>query len=63
MGNPLFSQFGNNDFVSQFVNEFQRLQKSISNPQQEVEKLLKSGQMTQEQFNRLAQIASQLMPK
>lgn len=63
MANPLLSQFGNNNFVSQFMNEFQRLQKTIANPQQEVERLLKSGQMTQEQFNQLAQVASRLMPK
>lgn len=63
MANPLFGQFGNNQNnpMSQFMNEFKRLQKTVKNPQQEVENLLKSGQMTQQQFNQLSQMANQLM--
>lgn len=63
MSNPLFSQFGNSDFVSQFMNEFKKLQQSITNPQREVENLLRTGKMTQEEFNQFAQIANQIMPK
>lgn len=39
------------------INEFA---KTVQNPQQQVEELLKSGQMTQEQFQQYAQIAKML---
>ena len=65
MANPLFGQFGNNQNnpMSQFMSQFKRLQQTIKDPQKEVENLLKSGQMTQQQFNQLSQMASQLMGK
>lgn len=65
MANPLFGQFGGNQNnpMSQFVSQFKRLQQTVRNPQQEVENLLKSGQMTQQQFNQLSQMANQLMGK
>ena len=65
MANPLFGQFGNNQNnpMSQFVSQFKRLQQTIKDPQKEVENLLKSGQMTQQQFNQLSQMANQLMGK
>ena len=64
MANPLYGQFGgqqvNNGF-SDFMNEFQRLQQTVKNPKQEVERLLQSGQMSQQTFNSLAQQASQIL--
>lgn len=65
MPNPLFSQFGgqqaaNNSF-SNFMNEFQRLQQTVKNPRHEVERLLQSGQMSQQTFNSLAQQANQIL--
>lgn len=64
MSNPLYGQFGgqqvNNGF-SDFMNEFHRLQQTVKNPKQEVERLLQSGQMSQQTFNSLAQQASQIL--
>ena len=65
MANPLFSQFGgqqpaNNGF-SNFMADFQRLQQTVKNPRQEVERLLQSGQMSQQTFNSLAQQANQIL--
>ena len=65
MGNPLFSALGgqqtvNNGF-SNFMSEFQRLQQTVKNPKQEVERLLQSGAMSQQDFNRLGQMANQMM--
>ena len=64
MSNPLYGQFGgqqvNNGF-SDFMNEFQRLHQTVKNPQQEVERLLKSGAMSQQTFNSLAQQANQIL--
>ena len=41
-----------------FVSNFQKMQK---NPQQAVQELLNSGQMSQTQYNQLSQIASQIL--
>lgn len=63
MGNPLFNQFGNNQNnpMSQFMSDFNRLQQTVINPKQMVESLLQSGQMSQNQFNELSQMANQIM--
>ncbi len=65
MANPLFNQFGNkqNNPMSQFMSDFNRLRQTIKNPKQEVQNLLNSGQMSQQDFNRLSQMANQLMGK
>ena len=65
MANPLFNQFGNNQSnpMSQFMSDFNRLRQTIKNPRQEVQNLLNSGQMSQQDFNRLSQMANQLMGK
>ena len=64
MSNPLYGQFGgqqtNNGF-SDFMNEFHRLQQTVKNPRQEVERLLNTGAMSQQDFNRLGQMANQMM--
>lgn len=64
MANPIYDQFGgqqaNNGF-SAFMNDFRRLQHTVKNPRQEVERLLQSGQMSQQTFNSLAQQANQII--
>lgn len=64
MGNPLFNQFGNqNNNASDFINQIMDFKKNFTgNAKQEVEKLLQSGQMSQQQFNQLSQIANQILP-
>lgn len=64
MGNPLFNQFGNqNNNIGDFINQIMDFKKNFTgNPKQEVEKLLQSGQMSQQQFNQLSQIANQILP-
>lgn len=64
MANPLFDQFGgqqNNNAMSAFMNDFNRLQQTVKNPRQEVERLLQSGAMSQQDFNRFGQMANQIM--
>lgn len=68
MANPLYNQMGNtmannNNMMSQFMNAFKQLQQTVSDPKQEVEKLLQSGQMSQQQFNQFSQIANQFCGK
>ena len=65
MANPLFYALGgqqtvNNGF-SNFMSDFQRLQQTVKNPKQEVERLLQTGAMSQSQFNQLSQMANQIM--
>lgn len=64
MANPIYDQFGgqqtNNGF-SEFMNDFRRLQQTVKNPKQEVERLLQSGAMPQQDFNRFGQIANQML--
>ena len=64
MANPIYDQFGgqqNNNGFSAFMNDFRRLQQTVKNPRQEVERLLQSGAMSQQDFNRFGQMANQIM--
>lgn len=54
MNNPL----GMMQQFQTFVTNFQKMNKD---PRQAVQELLNSGQMTQQQYNQLSQIASQIM--
>jgi hypothetical protein len=51
----------NNNGFSSFMDDFRRLQQTVKNPRQEVERLLQSGEMSQQDFNRLGQMANQMM--
>ena len=64
MSNPLYGQFGNqqtNNGFSTFMDDFRRLQQTVKNPRQEVERLLQSGMMSQSDFNRFGQMANQML--
>ena len=65
MANPLYGQFGGqqstDNGMPNFMSDFQRLQQTIKNPRQEVERLLQSGAMSQQTFNSLAQQANQIL--
>ena len=64
MANPIYDQFGgqqNNNGFSAFMNDFRRLQQTVKNPRQEVERLLQSGAMSQQDFNRFGKMANQII--
>ena len=64
MSNPLFSALGGQQMnpMAQLVADAKRMKQTFTgNPKSEVQKLLNSGAMTQEQFNKYAQIANQLI--
>ena len=64
MSNPLFSALGGQKMnpMAQLVADAKRLQKTMTgNPKQMVEELVKSGRMSQDQFNQYAQIANQII--
>ena len=62
MANPLFSTFGNNNQFGNLIQQAQEFRKQFSNinPRAEVERLLNSGEMSQQQFNEYSQIAQQV---
>lgn len=72
--NPLFNKFNqNNDPVSMMFGNFQNFQQQFNafssqfsgpnqiSPQQRVQQLLQSGQMTPQQFEQLSQMANAIM--
>jgi len=58
MANPLYQQMnGQGDLLRRF-RQFQQMVKG--DPQQQVQQLLNSGKVSQEQYNRAVQMANQL---
>ena len=64
MAHDLFKQFGGQqDGFAQIGAQLRQMQQNFhGDPRQKVQQLLQSGQMTQEQFNQLAQAANQIFP-
>lgn len=62
MPSPLFNTFGNQGGqMNDLINQFNRFRQTFNgNPQQQVQQLLNSGRMTQEQFNQFRQMAEQM---
>lgn len=63
--NSLFKEFNSNPNpfgqLSNFLTQFNQFSSNFSgNPEERVKQLLQTGQMSQEQFNQLAQTATQL---
>ena len=65
MANPLYNMFGGNapmNPLAQLVRDAKAFRKSFTgNPKDEVQRLLNSGQMSQQQFNQFSQIAQQVV--
>lgn len=60
MANPLNNIIPNNMPMNNLMKQFQAFKKNFQgDPQQKVQELLNSGQMTQAQFNQLSQMAQQ----
>ena len=65
MANPLYNQYKqpiNDNGLSQIIEQAKQMRKTFNgNPQQVVQNLLNSGQMSQKTFNELSQIAQQVV--
>lgn len=63
MANPLFGLLNNNSLfgnISNLINQFNEFKNTFSgNPQQQVQNLLNSGQMSQQQFANIYKLAQQ----
>ena len=62
--NPLFSMFGPSQSqgpfgnINQVISEYNKFRQTLQgDPRQQVQDLLNSGRMTQDQFNQLSQMA------
>lgn len=60
MSNPLFSALNNNPYT-QLISQAKQLKSQISDPKMEVQKMLNSGQISQEQLNGAMSFAQQLV--
>lgn len=63
MANPLYNAFQPQNNLTAFKQQVMNMKSSIPNPREEVQRLLNSGQMSQEQFNQLSQMAQQILPQ
>ena len=63
MANPLYVQFGGRQAnpMQQLIADARRLRDTVQNPRETVQRLVASGQMSQDQFNQFAQIAQQIV--
>ena len=62
--NPLLNALNGGQQVNpmqQLIAEARQLKQTVQNPRTEVERLLQTGQMSQNQFNQFAQIAQQIV--
>lgn len=59
MSNPLFNQFGNNQ--NNILQQFNRFRSGFrGDPKEQIQQLLNSGRITQEQYNQAVQKANML---
>ena len=63
MSNPLYNNFGNQaNPMADLIRQAKEFKKQFTgNPRDEVQRLLNSGQMSQQQFNQFSQIAQQIV--
>ena len=63
MSNPLYGQCGGQqtNTIQQLVADARKLRQTMQNPRAEVERLLHTGAMSQQDFNRYSQIAQQIV--
>ena len=63
MANSLFNALNGQQInpMQQLVADARKLRQTMQNPRAEVERLLQSGQMSQQQFNHFSQIAQQIV--
>ena len=63
MSNPLFNALNGQQTnpMQQLVADARKLRQTMQNPRAEVERLVQTGQMSQQDFNRYSQIAQQIV--
>ena len=62
--NPLFNALNGGQQANpmqQLIADARRLRNTVQNPRAEVERLLQTGQMSQQDFNKYSQMANQIL--
>ena len=58
--NPLYNEMRTNTVPDNFMSRFQQFRQNFKgNPQEQVQQMLNSGKVSQEQYNRAVQLAQQ----
>ena len=58
--NPLYNEMRTNTVPDNFMSKFQQFRQNFKgNPQEQVQQLLNSGKVSQDQYNRAVQMAQQ----
>lgn len=58
--NPLYNEMRTNTVPDNFMSKFQQFRQNFKgNPQEQVQQMLNSGRVSQEQYNRAVQMAQQ----
>ena len=61
MSNPIFSSMTQNNPMQQILTRLDQFRKTISgDPRQQVQQLLNSGRISQQQYNQAVQMANQI---
>ena len=62
MANQLYNEMGGGSPQNNFLQRFNQFRQNFSgNPQQQIQRMLNSGQITQDQYNRAVQQAQNIM--
>lgn len=62
MANPLYNQMMNNNSQNNFLQRFNQFRQNFNgNPQHQIQQMLNSGKISQEQYNRAVQQAQNIM--
>lgn len=60
--NPLYQQMNNNQNGNNVLQRFNQFRQNFKgDPQQQIQQMLNSGRITQQQYNNAVQMANQLM--
>ena len=62
MNNPIFEAMNRNNNQNNIINQFQRFRQEMNgkNPNEEIQKLLQSGRISQNELNQAQQMAQQM---
>lgn len=62
MNNPLYNQYQQQNPMNGFIQKFNQFRQSFSgNPQEQIQKLMNSGRISQQDYNNAYQMAQQMM--
>ena len=62
MNNPLYNQYQQQNPMNGFMEKFNQFRQSFSgDPQEQIQRLMNSGKVSQSQYNNAYQMAQQLM--